>query len=456
MADVYQLIVGDTSFPLERALVESPALRGSVLAELPHLPPGSTASVPRSAPLFSLMLSNLRGGPLPSDVVTLRDLYVESAFYRLEALRDAIEAGPAAAGRGGAGEAISTQCCGDGGVEELAKQLPDPSLPCFGMLRLSVGAGTFAREKTVLVSFAPEACSGIKRAKAAAKKNDVKRLIGDVHAEWAVGVAADLNVGAMLEAVKHIAADTASAAFSIAKMKADYEAMIASSKAAGGGRGGGGGGARAPVDLKSATGRLTAAEMAVKVPSHAALKAVREPLGPFNWALFGPSEPGKELNFVNAGSLSVNECRKWLKEDENYFGVLRMGFGSGMFRRTKWIFFAFSGPKVGVVKRSKAAGAKAHLKAALGHTSVDLQVTEAEELSLEHVIDKVKKIPGVEGALRGKGWASEGGGARPPPCLPLPPPTAFPPCAPTPPPPSTPPLLIHPPKQARASTRTMR
>ena len=252
-------------------------------------------------------------------------------------LRDAIEAGP-----GKREEAVSTLCCGDGGVEELAKMLPDPALPCFGMLRLTVGEGTFAREKTVMVSFQPEACSGIKRAKAAAKKNDVRRLLGDVHSEWVVGHAEELTVGAMLEAVKHIAADTASAAFSIAKMKADYEAMIASSKAAAAGGRGGGGGGKAPVDLKSATGRLTAAEMAVKVPSHAALKAVREPMGPFNWALFAPSEPGKELNFVNAGSLSVNECRKWLKEDENYFGILRMGFGSGMFRRTKWIFFTLS------------------------------------------------------------------------------------------------------------------
>ena len=75
-----------------------------------------------------------------------------------------------------------------------------------------------------------------------------------------------------------------------------------------------------------------------------------------------------------------------------------MGFGQGPFRRTKWIFFTFSGPAVSVLKRSKAASAKPHVKAALGACSVDLQVTSADELSLEHVIDKVKKIPGVEGA----------------------------------------------------------
>jgi hypothetical protein len=74
-----------------------------------------------------------------------------------------------------------------------------------------------------------------------------------------------------------------------------------------------------------------------------------------------------------------------------------MGFGTAPFRRTKWIFFTFSGPKVGVVKRSKAASAKPNMKAALGPCSVDMQVTSLEELTLALVIDKVKKIPGVEG-----------------------------------------------------------
>jgi hypothetical protein len=74
-----------------------------------------------------------------------------------------------------------------------------------------------------------------------------------------------------------------------------------------------------------------------------------------------------------------------------------MGFGEGRFRRTKWIFFTFSGPKVGVVKRSKAASAKSYMKSALGPCSIDLQVTSLDELTLKDVIDKVRKLPGVEG-----------------------------------------------------------
>lgn len=102
----------------------------------------------------------------------------------------------------------------------------------------------------------------------------------------------------MLEATKHIAADSTKGEFSIAKMKADYEAMIQTSS-----KGGGGG---AKIDLAKGAGRKTAAEMGTKIASNIALKAVREPMGPFNWVLFGPSEAGAELQFINAGSLSIN------------------------------------------------------------------------------------------------------------------------------------------------------
>jgi hypothetical protein len=47
------------------------------------------------------------------------------------------------------------------------------------------------------------------------------------------------------------------------------------------------------------------------VSGEKALEAVREPMGPFNWALFEPSDKG--LVFANAGSLSIDEMREWLK-----------------------------------------------------------------------------------------------------------------------------------------------
>lgn len=49
--------------------------------------------------------------------------------------------------------------------------------------------------------------------------------------------------------------------------------------------------------------------------------------------------------------------RKWLKDDQVLFGLLRMGFGSGTFRRTKWLFLHWSGyvPRRAVLLHPTAA-----------------------------------------------------------------------------------------------------
>lgn len=148
-------------------------------------------------------------------------------------------------------------------------------------------------------------------------------------------------------------------------------------------------------DGKSASGvaltRKTAAELG-DVKADAALKAVRDPMGAFNWFLCD-----SEFAFINAGSLSVPEMQKWLKADQVCFGLLRMGFGSGRFRRTKWVYIVWSGPSVGPVKRAKAASARGAMKAKLGPSSCDIEATCAEDASLEAIIDKVRRATAVDG-----------------------------------------------------------
>ena len=55
-----------------------------------------------------------------------------------------------------------------------------------------------------------------------------------------------------------------------------------------------------------------------------------------------------------SGSLSVPELVNSLKDDEFAFGLMRLGFGSGRFRRVKWVSLTWSGSSVGAVKRAKA------------------------------------------------------------------------------------------------------
>jgi hypothetical protein len=52
------------------------------------------------------------------------------------------------------------------------------------------------------------------------------------------------------------------------------------------------------------------------------------------------------LRLVNAGSKGINQMASIVKDTEVYFGIIRVAFGTGRFRRTKWVFVSWSGDKV--------------------------------------------------------------------------------------------------------------
>jgi len=272
---------------------------------------------------------------------------------------------------------------GSKGIAELGSKVQADTVT-FALVRVPFGSGTFARDKCILLHVNSEACPPIRRGRINGRKADVRKALGDVHAELVLSDVAEVKLEHVLEELKKvIASDDSGASVSISKLKEDYEAMIAKSDSAAEGAKAGAGGV--------ALTRKTAAELG-NIKADQALKAVREPMGPFNWFLCDP-----DFNFVNSGSLSAPEMVKWLKDDQSCFGLLRMGFGSGRFRRTKWIFLVWSGSKVGMVKRAKAAGNRGAMKGKLGATSVDIEATSAEDVTLEAIIDKVRRATAVDG-----------------------------------------------------------
>jgi len=57
----------------------------------------------------------------------------------------------------------------------------------------------------------------------------------------------------------------------------------------------------------------------------------------------------------------------------------------------------WSGEKVSPVKRAKFLGNRGALKSRLGFTSVDIEATLVDQLSLEAIIDKVRRATRVDG-----------------------------------------------------------
>ena len=69
-----------------------------------------------------------------------------------------------------------------------------------------------------------------------------------------------------------------------------------------------------------------------------AIKSVKDEMGVCNWALFYPKG-----SLYNAGSLGLHEMQGCVPEDMVLFGIVRMGFGSGRFRRVKQLFIHWIG-----------------------------------------------------------------------------------------------------------------
>lgn len=140
----------------------------------------------------------------------------------------------------------------------------------------------------------------------------------------------------------------------------------------------------------------------------AALRHVRAPLGPWNWALFRPAKGAAQL--LDAGSLSLAEMAAHLDEAQVCYGLLRMGFGSGQFRRTKWVGIWWNGPHATALTRGKAVGAKEECLRRIEPFALTVSASCLEELSLRSVLERVRRAAHIDGD--GTDAAGGGGGGR--------------------------------------------
>jgi flagellar biosynthesis GTPase FlhF len=275
---------------------------------------------------------------------------------------------------------------GSGGITEMQSKLLNDAV-YYGLLRFDVGSGSFVRTKRIFVHFSGDDCPMKKRNAANTSKGKVKGLLGQCAAEMVLNHTDECTieqVGARFSTL--FASDHGD--FDVGALKADYEAMISSMF-----------GASVKDKLKKLSkSRKTAAELIEdegrKIPGKKALQAVRDPLGPFNWIILEPH--ATKIKMINAGSLSVDEMDKWLKPDYCAAVLLRMGFGSGPFRRTKWIACWWSPDGLSPMKRGKAMGLKKRMMSLLEPYSITIEATDKTELTLETIIGKVKAAVAVD------------------------------------------------------------
>jgi hypothetical protein len=240
---------------------------------------------------------------------------------------------------------------GAGGIAELMTAL-DNSKVWYALIKITVGTQTFARTKYVFLHFNGNDCSTVKRGQANATKEAAMGVTGATHADIVITEKSQCTVDYIFDRLQNVFIsddDIGDSKFSIETLKEEYEVAIID----------------AQIDecimRPDSKPRPCAMEMPHPPTADKCLEGVRLPLGPFNWALFRPST-GDKLELHNAGGGSIKELNKYLDDDKVLYGLLRMGFGSGNFRRTKWIFLKWFGDKMPAVQRGQAMAAESNMK----------------------------------------------------------------------------------------------
>lgn len=251
--------------------------------------------------------------------------------------------------------------------------------------------------KNVRMHFNGESTKNVLKGRINSERKKVEKVIGPINGDFQICHQKECHVESVIDkCAKYFAADHGDGDEPMTKadMIKQYNDMVKMDQA---------------KDQATTSQRKTARDFDRKFTNKEILGYIQSSTGPFNWALFKPNTKtmrtaeinsaglGKVAKFVNAGSLSINEMLDDVKDDEVLGGILRMGFGSGTFRRVKHIAIWWSGEKVGAVKRGKFNAKKKRIMELLKPWAFNYSCQKKEDLTVKHLIDIVHQKLAVDG-----------------------------------------------------------
>jgi len=98
---------------------------------------------------------------------------------------------------------------------------------------------------------------------------------------------------------------------------------------------------------------------------------------------------------VTAKGSQFNEFKTQFGPDDRGFGYMKVMTGDEMSKRSKFVFCTWVGPNVSVMKKAKMSTDKALMKELIQNLSVELQVENANEFSMDHFKAEVDKAGGA-------------------------------------------------------------
>eukprot|EP00439_Symbiodinium_sp_Y106_P020551 s2168_g2.t1 len=303
---------------------------------------------------------------------------------------------------------------GDGGVEELQLWVDDSSVQ-WALLEFCVGQGPLARQRMIFLHVNGERCSPIARGRANELTPEVQRLMREglemgeaFHATVEVKTAEEVSLSNLLERVLPFFTVDGSDGYTVKWLHSQYEQQLSSAKAAGT--------AAASSEPRSATdAEQKSGGAVVEIGAYQAsaslyngrdaLKAVGEPMGAWNWVFF-QADP-VNLKVVGGGIGSLEEMKSCYESHPTdvLFGLLRLGFGAGRLRRTKYVFIHAVGAKAPVVARGRLSAERPKMEEVFGQfasASVMMEIQHLADLTLDNVVERVRRAAIVDDDILGR------------------------------------------------------
>mmetsp|Transcript_32206 Transcript_32206/g.75621 ORF Transcript_32206/g.75621 Transcript_32206/m.75621 type:complete len:651 (+) Transcript_32206:106-2058(+) len=280
------------------------------------------------------------------------------------------------------------------GMDEM-QPLLDDSFVQWALIRFNVGQGTLQRQKVLFLHINGEECPPLVRGRANGLTPEVQVILRG--GEGKDGIHATLEVKRKEDAtIAHVVKELGKV-FVTDSGDYDVQAYIKDLENSTPQRGS----PRRSTMRASEGGRSTRSYKVANMfkDGRKALKAVGEPLGPWNWVFLGPDPDN--LPIVAGGNGSVDEMTDCLSshQAEVMYGLLRLGFGEGRLRRTKYVFVHAVGPEASAVTRARHTAQKPKMEKVIRSfviCSAAAEVATPEDLTLEDVIARVRRAAIVD------------------------------------------------------------
>jgi len=303
-------------------------------------------------------------------------------------------------------EALVVLGAGTGGIAELHDIVNDAAVQ-WAVLRFDVGSGAFCRRKFLFLHVNGEECPIVKRGQANAYTAEAQRLL---RADNQEGFHASVTVTQKDEVTEEQLTRRVGNFFVQDEM--EYKSIVVKERRTST--------ASDPGDVSESTSSKPGDSQDGKsgVRRHScpqprqedspfasgrdALRAVAEDSGAWNWVLVKPGP--STLQLVAGGTGSVEEMREELMahDSEVLFGFLRLHFGEGRLRRAKHVFIHAVGPSVSTVARGRMMEKRPQVESEvhqLAHCHVTFATSRPEDLTLEAVVERVRRTSMIDDAV---------------------------------------------------------